>query len=59
MALLRDFLIETRVFQIEFIKNRLNHALPSILSHVTSENREHIKGSFEIQVGNNYSFDIT
>jgi len=47
MALLRDFLIETRVFQIEFIKNRLNHALPSILSHVTSENREHIKQQFQ------------
>jgi hypothetical protein len=47
MLLLRDFLIETRAFQVEFIQNRLNHALPSMLSHVTSEKRKHISQQFQ------------
>jgi len=47
MLLLRAFLIKTRTLQIEFITNRLNHALPLILSYATPENRDHIKQQFQ------------
>jgi len=47
MKLLRNFLFKTRAFQVEFMKNRLNHALPSILSHIPLEKHEHIKQQFQ------------
>jgi len=47
MKLLRVFLIDTRVFQVEFIKNRLNHALPIMLNHTPPESRNHIRQQFQ------------
>lgn len=44
---LRNFLLETRYFQIEFMKNRLNHALPSMLIHISPEKRPHIRQQFQ------------
>jgi len=47
MKLLRVFLLETRALQVEFMKNRLNHALPSMLSHISPESRNHIRQQFQ------------
>lgn len=51
MKLLRNFLFETRSFQIEFMKNRLSHALPSMLSHISPEKRTHIRQQFQYVAG--------
>jgi len=47
VKLLRNFLFKTRAFQVEFMRNRLNHALPSILSYISLEKHEHIKQQFQ------------
>jgi len=47
MKLLRNFLVKTRAVQVEFMKNRLKHALPSILSHISPKKRVHIRQQFQ------------
>ncbi|MDQ6967528.1 MAG: hypothetical protein Q9M14_02445, partial [Mariprofundaceae bacterium] len=47
MQSLRSFLLKTRAFQVKFMQNRLNNALPNILSHATPENRAHIRQQFQ------------
>jgi len=47
MHLLRDFLSNTYDFQIAFMQNRLNQALPSILKHSPLEKHVHIQQQFQ------------
>ncbi|PCI45268.1 MAG: hypothetical protein COB41_01945 [Proteobacteria bacterium] len=47
MRALRDFLLETSSFQVEFMKNRLKNALPSILKHLPVSQRAHIQEQFQ------------
>ncbi len=47
MKLFRKFLLKTRVSQVEFMENRLNNALPSMLRHLSQTKRTHIQQQFQ------------
>jgi len=46
MKLLRNFLIKTRFYQIQFMQNRLKLALPRMLKHIPQEQYTHIQQQF-------------
>ena len=56
MIKLRDFLLKTISFQVEFMRNRLKNALPSILKRLPASQHAHIQEQFHYMANSPMGF---